>query len=85
MQNKEDQLIQCQLMRGDDDEWLQVPSSFSLADAAEDLKSKYEATMTKPELEDPIQKNIAQFYRETMRDAKDAYCWAYLYSQSFKR
>ena len=29
----------------DDDEWLQVPSSFSMEDAVEDLKSKYKATM----------------------------------------
>ena len=55
---------------GADDEWLQVPSSFSLEDATEDLKSEYEAAMAEPEPEDPIQKKIAQFYRETLKMQK---------------
>ena len=53
-----------------DDEWLQVPSSFSLEDAAEELKSKYEAFMKEQDPEDPIQKKIAQFYRETLKMQK---------------
>ena len=55
---------------GDDDEWLQVPSSFSLEDAIKDLKSKYKAAMVEPEPEDPIQKKIAQFYREILKMLK---------------
>ena len=30
-----------------DDEWLEVPSQFSLEDAAEDLRSKYKAAMAR--------------------------------------
>ena len=64
---------------GDEDEWLQVPSSFSLEDAAEDLKSKYKAAMAEPEPEDPIQKKIALFYRETLKMHTE--CWAHLNTQ----
>ena len=53
-----------------DDEWLQVPSEFSLEDAAEDLRSKYKAAMAEPGPEDPVQKKISQFYRETLKMQK---------------
>ena len=41
-----------------------------LKDAVEDLMSKYKATMEEQEPEDPIQKKIAQFYRETLKMQK---------------
>ena len=47
-----------------------MPSSFSLEHAAEDLKSKYKAAMAEQEPENPIQKKIAQFYRETLKMQK---------------
>ena len=65
---------------GDDDEWLQVPSSFSLENTIEDLKSKYKAAMAAQEPEDPIQKKIAQFYRETLKMQKMQNARAHLYS-----
>ena len=42
-----------------EDEWLQVPSTFSLGDAAEELRVKYKEAMEEQEPEDPIQKKIA--------------------------
>ena len=53
-----------------DDEWLQVPSGFSLEDAAEDLRSKYKVAMAELEPKDPVQKKIAEFYRETLKMKK---------------
>ena len=50
-----------------EDEWPQVSSPFSLADASADLKAKYKATMEAPEPEDPISKKIAQFYKDTLK------------------
>ena len=50
-----------------EDEWLQVPITFCLEDAAEELRVKYKAAMEEQEPEDPIQKKIAQFYRETLK------------------
>ena len=52
---------------GYNEEWLQVPNSFSLEDATNDLKAKYQESMAYPEAEDPIQKTISQFYRETLK------------------
>ena len=50
-----------------EDEWLQVPSTFSLEDAAKELRAKYKAAMEEQEPEDPIQRKIAQYYRETLK------------------
>ena len=50
-----------------EDEWPQVSSSFSLADASVDLKAKYKAAMEAPEPEDPISRKIAQFYKDTLK------------------
>ena len=47
-----------------------MSSSFSLEDAVEDLKSKYKAAMEEQEPEDPTQRKIAQFYRETLKMQK---------------
>ena len=51
----------------DEDEWLQVPSHFLLEYAAKDLKKKYKETMEEVETEGPINKKIAQFYREILK------------------
>ena len=48
-------------------EWPQVLSSFSLADASADLEAKYKASMASPEPEDPISRKIAQFYKDTLK------------------
>ena len=54
-------------MRND---WPQVSSSFSLADAAKDSEAKYKAAMEEPEPEDPISRKIAQFYKDTLKIQK---------------
>ena len=50
-----------------EDEWPQVSSSFSLADASADLEAKYKAAMAAPVPEDPISRKIAQFYKDTLK------------------
>ena len=44
--------------------------NFLLKMPAEDLRSKYKAAMAEPEPEDPVQKKIAQLYRETLKMQK---------------
>ena len=53
-----------------EDEWPQVSSSFSLEDASADLEAKYETAMEAPEPEDPINRKIAQFYKDTLKIQK---------------
>ena len=53
-----------------ENDWPQVSSSFSLADAAQDLEAKYKATMEAPDPEDPISKKIAQFYKDILKIQK---------------
>ena len=53
-----------------EEEWLKVPSHFSLEDAAKDLRKKYKATIEEVEPEDPIQRKIDQLYRETLKIQK---------------
>ena len=50
-----------------EDEWPQVLSSFSLADASTDLEAKYKGPMAAPEPEDPISRKIVQFYKDTFK------------------
>ena len=50
-----------------EDEWPQVSSSFSLADASANLEAKYKAAMAAPVPEDPISRKIAQFYKDTLK------------------
>ena len=50
-----------------EDKWPQVSSFFSLADASVDLEAKYKAAMAAPEPEDPINRIIAQFYKDILK------------------
>ena len=50
-----------------EDDWPQVLSFYSLADASADLKAKYQATMEAPVPEDPISRKVAQFYKDTLK------------------
>ena len=52
------------------DDWPQVSSSFSLADASAYMEAKYKAVMEAPEPEDPISRKIAQFYKDTLKIQK---------------
>ena len=53
-----------------EDDWPQVSSSFSLVDASADLEAKYEAAMEAPDPEDPINRKIAQFYKDILKIQK---------------
>ena len=53
-----------------ENDWPQVSSSFSLADAAKDLEAKYKAAMEEQEPDDPISRKIAQFYKDTLKIQK---------------
>ena len=46
------------------------PVDFLLKMLAKDLKSKYKAAMEEPDPGDPVQKKIAQLYRETLKMQK---------------
>ena len=50
-----------------EDDWPQVSSSYSLADASADLKAKYLAAIESPMPEDPINRKVAQFYKDTLK------------------
>ena len=50
----------------DEESLLEVLSTFSLKDVATDLKKKYKDKMKENEPEDPIQKKITYFYRDTL-------------------
>ena len=50
-----------------DNEWLQVPSTFSREDDARELRAKYKAAMEEQEPEDPIQKKVSRYYRNTLK------------------
>ena len=53
-----------------ENDWPQVSSFFSLADAAQDLEANYKASMEAPEPEDPISRKISQFYKDTLKIQK---------------
>ena len=65
----------------DEDEWLQVPSHFSLEDAAKDLRKKYKEFMEEVEPEDPIQRENCSLLQGNLEDVENAKCWINLCCQ----
>ena len=47
-----------------EDDWPQVSSSYSLAEASTDLKAKYQAAIEAPVPEDPINRKVLNFTRK---------------------
>ena len=51
----------------DNERWLDIPCTISLEGAEKDLRKKYKEAMKETEPEDPILKNISQFYKGTLK------------------
>ena len=67
-----------------EDEWLQVPSTFSLEDAANELRAKYKAAMEEQEPEDPNLEEDCSVVQRNIEALKDAKCWSSINYKIFK-